>query len=93
MTTAAQPLLNYKKIIISTVIKMFFVILVFFIINNWEHIKQSLSGNVPPIENWFKESFKPNNLIVMLVLTVYFFFRTYMLHKQLAKKRANYTEL
>lgn len=91
MTTEIK--IDYKKIIISTLIKMLVVVIVVFTLNNWGQIKQSFGGDVPPLQSWTKETFTPNNLIVMVVLTVFFFFRTYVLHKKLAEKRSNYTAL
>ncbi|WP_379084022.1 hypothetical protein [Pedobacter sp. UC225_65] len=85
--------INYTKVICVTLMKIGLMVLVFFTLNNWPNIKQSFGGEVPQFHVWLDHGFTLSNLILICLLSVVFFFNTYKKHKELAEKRANYTEL
>ena len=85
--------INYTKVILVTLMKIGLLVLVFFTLNNWPNIKQSFSGEAPSLYVWLDHGFTLSNLILTCLLSVVFFFNTYKKHKELAEKRANYTEL
>lgn len=85
--------INYTKVIMITLLKIGLMALVFFTLNNWPNIKQSLNGEAPELKVWIDQGFTLSNFILICLLSVVFFFNTYKKHKELAEKRANYTEL
>ena len=84
---------NYKKIVGITLIKTLLAAFVFFTINNWIHIQQSFSGDVPALSAWLNHAFTPSNLILLPVVGVVFYMNTLKHHKELAEKRSKYTQL
>ena len=84
---------NYKKVIIFTLLKILLMAMIFFTINNWPHIKQSFNGEVPGISVWLNHAFTPSNIIIMVVLSIIFYMNTLKQHRELAEKRAKYNEI
>ena len=79
---------NHKKIIRITLLKILLAAAVFFTINNWIHIKQSFSGEIPALQAWLNHGFTPSNLILLPVLGVVFYMNTLKHHKELVEKRS-----
>lgn len=69
------------------------MILIFFTINNWTHVKQSFEGNIPALNLWLDHGFTLSNLIWIGLLSVVFYLNTLKHHKDLAERRSRYTEI
>jgi hypothetical protein len=80
---------NYKKIIIRTLLKFLLMIVVIFILNSWPSIKQSFTGNVPPFTYWLDHSFKISNFILILGFTAYFYYKDLTDQRELIEKGKN----
>jgi hypothetical protein len=80
---------NYKKIIIRTLLKFLLMIIVIFILNSWPSIKQSFTGNVPPFAYWLDHSFKISNFILILGFTAYFYYKDLTDQRELIEKGKN----
>jgi len=65
--------INYQKIALFTLLKVIAVALIFFSLNNWEQIKSSFSGSIPPFSIWIDHAFKPSNVILIVLLGFIFF--------------------
>lgn len=65
--------INHKKVIITTVAKILVMMTIFFTLNNWSNIKQSLNGEVPVFMVWINHSLTVSNLIVAVILSVVFY--------------------
>ncbi|MEJ5992952.1 hypothetical protein WG904_00885 [Pedobacter sp. Du54] len=85
--------INHKKILMITLIKIVGMLVIFFTINNWVNIKQSVNGDVPVLNEWMNHAFTPSNLIVAVMLSIVFYMNTLKHHKELAEKRSKYTEI
>ena len=73
---------NQRKVIITTLSKILLMIMVFFIINNWPHIKQSFNGEIPAFSIWLDHSFTPSNLVLIAVLSVIFYMNSLKTEKE-----------
>ncbi|RLJ77025.1 hypothetical protein [Pedobacter alluvionis] len=80
---------NLQKIIISTLLKVLLMIVVIIILNSWPNIKQSFSGNIPPLNYWLDHSFKISNIILILGFGGYFYYKDLTDQKQLMEKSKN----
>lgn len=80
---------NHQKIIISTLLKVLLMIVIIFILNSWPNIKQSFSGNVPPLNYWLDHSFKISNIILILGFGGYFYYKDLMDQKEAIEKSKN----
>jgi membrane protein insertase Oxa1/YidC/SpoIIIJ len=77
--------INHRKIIIITMLKILLMVAIFFSLNNWDHIKQSVSGDVPALHFWLDHALTPSNLIVIVLLSIVFYMNTLKEHKERAK--------
>lgn len=77
---------NYKKIIIRTLLKFLLIVLIVFVSNSWPSIKQSYSGNVPPFDYWLDHSFKISNIILIFGFTAYFYYKDLTDQRELVEK-------
>lgn len=84
---------DYKKVILITAAKIFFMMLTFFAINNWTQIQQSYQGSVAPLSVWLAHAYTYSNIIFIVLLSVVFFFNTLKHHKGLAEKRSKYMDI
>ena len=84
--------INYKKVLLFTFLQILTMLIVFFTLNSWSQIKQSLNGEIPPLAVWMANSFTNSNFIVMALLSITFFMNTLKRHKTLAEKQSKYTE-
>jgi hypothetical protein len=82
--------INYKKIIIITILKVLLMIAIFFSLNNWVHIKQSFKGDIPALNIWLDHALTPSNLIVIVMLSIVFYMNTLKEHKERAKANNNH---
>jgi len=80
--------INYKKVIIITLLKILLMIAIFFTINNWVHIKQSFNGEIPKLSLWLNHALTPSNAIFIVFLSVIFYINTLKHHKELAEKKS-----
>ena len=80
---------NHQKIFISTLLKVLLMIVVIIILNSWPNIRQSFSGNIPPLNYWLNHSFKISNIILILGFTAYFYYKDLTDQKQLIEKSTN----
>lgn len=62
------------------------MIAIFFTINNWVHIKQSFSGDVPALQVWLNHALTPSNFIFIVVLSIIFYMNTLKAHKELTEE-------
>ncbi|RBQ06300.1 hypothetical protein [Pedobacter miscanthi] len=77
---------NYKKIVIRTLLKFLLIVLIVFVANSWPSIKQSYSGNVPPLDYWLDHSFKISNIILIFGFTAYFYYKDLTDQRELVEK-------
>ena len=77
---------NHQKIIISTFLKVLLMIFIIFILNSWPNIKQSFSGNVPPLNYWLDHSLKISNIILILGFGGYFYYKDLTAQKETIEK-------
>ncbi|RDC54463.1 hypothetical protein DU508_21060 [Pedobacter chinensis] len=82
----------YQKIIIQTLLKVLLMIAIIFTLNSWSSIKQSLSGNVPPLSYWLDHSFKLSNIILILGFGGYFYYKDLTDQKELINKQRELSE-
>ncbi|QXU40514.1 hypothetical protein [Pedobacter sp. D749] len=80
---------NHQKIIIRTLLKVLLMIVVIIILNSWPNIKQSFSGNIPPLNYWLNHSFKISNIILILGFGGYFYYKDLTDQKQLIESSEN----
>jgi hypothetical protein len=80
---------NYRKIMISTLLKVLLMVVVIFILNFWPSIKQGFSGNAPPFNYWLDHSFKVSNIILILGFGGYFYYKDLMNQKELIERVKN----
>ncbi|MBC7616089.1 MAG: hypothetical protein H7202_08490 [Pedobacter sp.] len=69
------------------------MVAIFFTINNWVHIKQSFSGEVPSLQVWLNHGFTTSNLILIVLLSFIFYMNTLKQHKELAEKCSDNTQM
>ncbi|MGM9474997.1 hypothetical protein ACS5PU_01155 [Pedobacter sp. GSP4] len=67
--------ISHQKILIRTLLKVLLMIVIIFTLNSWPQIKQSLSGNVPPLSFWLDHSFKLRNFILIIGFGAYFYYK------------------
>ena len=79
--------INYQKIALLTLLKVIAVAIIFFSLNNWEQIKTSFSGAIPPFSTWIDHAFKPSNVILIVLLGFIFFKNDLKKHRELLDKR------
>ncbi|MES2650315.1 MAG: hypothetical protein V4663_01175 [Bacteroidota bacterium] len=84
---------NHKKVFIITLLKIVLMITIFFTINNWGNIKQSINGEVPAFQVWLNHAITPSNFIFIVLLSVIFYMNTLKAHKELAEKHAKNADL
>lgn len=82
--------INYLKIIKNTLVKIVIMILIAFIINNWGNIKISFNGLVPGVNKWFEHSFTTSDIIVISVISIYFFISNLKKEKELIVIKARH---
>jgi len=66
--------IDYKKIILSTLLKVFLILVIVFFFNTWPYIMQSLDGRTPPFKDWLDHSVKMSNVYVIVIAGAYFYF-------------------
>lgn len=74
---------NYQKISLITGLKTLSVMSILFFINNWPQVKQSFSGDIPPLNVWLEQAYTASNFIFMVLLSIFFFFKAYKEQKEL----------
>lgn len=67
--------ISHQKIAIRTFLKVLLMIAVIFTLNSWGSIKQSLSGNTPPLNYWLDHSFKLSNILLIAGFGAYFYYK------------------
>lgn len=80
---------NHQKIVINTLLRVLLMVVVIFILNAWPSIKQSFSGNVPPLDYWLNHSFKVSNIILILGFGGYFYYKDLTNQKEQIDKSKN----
>lgn len=80
MTT--ENSIDYKKIILNTLLRIPILFAIVFLLNCWPQIKQSLSGTIPPLNDWLDQGIQLNSLYVIVLITAYFYFRAVSKAKQ-----------
>ena len=89
MTTAK---VSHLKIAIRTFLTMALVVTIVCIINSWSNIKLSFQGNVPPLKTWLSESFSKGNILTVIVLSVYFYYRNWSNQKRIIERQTELEE-
>jgi len=84
--------IQYQKIALRTFVRVFAMVTIIFMLNSWPSIKQSFSGNMPPLVYWLNHSFKLSNILLIVGFGAYFYYKDYTDQKALMEKRKDWTE-
>lgn len=71
---ATEQTVDYKKIILSTLLKVCLIVFIVIVFNTWPYILKSLEGQTPPFKEWMDHSIKMSNVYVIVLAGAYFYF-------------------
>lgn len=67
--------INYQKIVLVTLAKILFMMVMIFIFNTYPLIKNAFNGTIASSEEWLQKSFTKSNLLLFAVFAIYFFYK------------------